>query len=150
MLLQYGRGFSPPASFVASSSSFSSPSSARGIDVPVSFLPPSSLLWSIQCFFRLRLRAFFFFFFCCIVLLLLREGFYLIVVQLGGDISSNGARLLPQLVTLGRNCLRDDLDFSVLEKEAWQMLGVALHRKYTRMHQVCVAVVAAVASLELN
>jgi hypothetical protein len=33
MLLQYGRGFSPPASFVASSS-FSSPSSARGIDAP--------------------------------------------------------------------------------------------------------------------
>ncbi|CAM6040195.1 unnamed protein product [Sphagnum compactum] len=33
MLLQYGRGFSPPA-FVASSSSFSSPSSARGIDAP--------------------------------------------------------------------------------------------------------------------
>jgi hypothetical protein len=34
MLLQYGRGFSPPASFVASSSSssFSFPSSARGID----------------------------------------------------------------------------------------------------------------------
>jgi hypothetical protein len=95
------------------------------------------------------LRAFFSF-------LLLHRPFvaarriYLLVVQLGGDISSNGGRLLPQLVTLGRNCLRDDLDFNVLEKEAWQMLGVALHRKYTRMHQVCVAVVAAVASLELN
>jgi hypothetical protein len=75
---------------------------------------------------------------------------YLLVVQLGGDISSNGGRLLPQLVTLGRNCLWDELDFSVFKKEAWQMLGVALRGKYTRMHQVCVAVVAVVASLELN
>ncbi len=98
--------------------------------------------------FRLRLRACFFFW--------LHRPFvagsriYLLVVQLGGDISSNAGRLLPQLVTFGRNCLRDDLDFSVLEKEAWQMLGVALHRKYTRMNQVCVPVVAVVASLELN
>lgn len=147
MLLQYGRGFSPPASFVASSSSFSSPSSARGIDASVSFLPPSSLLWSIQCFSGYDCVRFF---------SLLHRSFvaarriYLLVLQLGGDISSDGGRLLPQLVALGRNCLRDDLDFSVLEKEAWQMVGVALHRKYTRMHQVCVAVVAAVASFELN
>ncbi len=100
--------------------------------------------------FRFRLRACVFFFFWLHRSFVAARWIYLLVVQLGGDISSNGGRLLPQLVTFGRNCLRDDLDFSVLEKEAWQMLGVALHRKYTRMHQVCVAVVAVVASLELN